>query len=127
MVDTSIFRDSSLRSLLTDEEMTQLKNRFRSEVIDDLDEVIRSWDEDWSVEDKGSHFEDLKSSLEKYLRFTDEVDDEDKVRTGIKRIDNLIKEIEEYEEQTPARHASPTAPVSPSTSHLVAIFDDIDE
>ena len=115
MVDSSIFRDVRLRSLLTDEEMDQLNSRFRSEIVDDLDEVIRSWEDDWSVDDKCSHFEELKSNLEKYILFTDEGDNEGKVKAAIEKIDDLIKEIEENEEQTPARHASPTAPVSPST------------
>ncbi len=126
VVDSSIFRDSKLASILTEPEVGELRSRFQTEIIGNLDQVIRSWEEDWLVEDERGHFEELKTSLERYVMFLAD-EDHTIVQAGIERIDAKITELEGREDEPVGRHASPVSPVSPSISQLATIFDDVDE
>lgn len=126
VVDSSVFRDSRLASILTEPEVKELNSRFQTEIIGNLDQVIRSWEEDWSVEDERAHFEDLKTSLERYVMFSAE-EDHSIVQAGIERIEVKLTELEDREDKAVERHASPMSPVSPSLSQLATIFDDVDE
>lgn len=126
VVDSSVFRDSRLASILTKPEVEALSTRFQTEIVGNLDRVIRSWEEDWSVEDERAHFEDLKTSLERYVMYSGE-EDHTIVQAGIERINAKISELEDREDEPVDRHASPVSPVSPSLSQLATIFDDVDE
>lgn len=127
MVDSSVFRDSTLASLLTEDELAELSDRFQTEIIGNLDQVIRSWEEDWSVEDERSHFEDLKTSLKRYVTFSYTGNDA-VVEAGIEKIEAKIAALDEADDDEPfERHASPITPVSPAISQLATIFDDVDE
>ncbi|MGY4395287.1 transcriptional regulator CtsR [Sphingomonas sp. UYAg733] len=126
VVDSSVFRDTNLASILTKQEVEALSERFQAEIVGNLDEVIRSWEEDWSVEDERAHFEDLKTSLERYVMYS-AGEDHSIVQAGIERVDAKITELEEQEDEPVERHASPVSPVSPSLAQLATIFDDVDE
>ena len=125
-VDSSVYRDAKLRSLLNDDELEELRARIEHEIHEKLDAVIESWRDDWVVTDKRAHMERLKDSLVGFRRYADH-DTEDLLQGGIDRVDLIMSEIEDADERASDRHAAPTAPVSPSTTHLATIFDDIDE
>jgi hypothetical protein len=127
MADSSVFRDNALRSILTAKEFKRLTRRFRTQIIGNLGHVIASWDEDWMVDDRRAHLEELKASFDHYALFTNYPGDEPKVRQARDQLCTMIEQIEEAEDPPAERHAAPTSPVGPSTTQLSTIFDDVDE
>jgi hypothetical protein len=64
--------------------------------------------------------------LETFSRYAD-LESEAVLEGGLERIDEMMADIEDEDDRASDRHASPTAPISPSTNHLASIFDDVDE
>jgi hypothetical protein len=68
-LDASIFADDDLRSLFTEQEFSDLAAKFKTEWIDDLEDIVSRWRYDYGFSEEVSLYEDLRENLERAAGF----------------------------------------------------------
>lgn len=127
--DGGVFRDSSLRSILTDQEFADLLVRVKAEVLDSFDTHVWDWQSNCSDDDPDSHFDQLKSLLDDIEGFI-ECDDPyvEKIEAGRFSINQAIDDLNESRDpDADMRVETPVGKSSEMKSGIATIFDDVDE
>lgn len=131
-MDAGVFSNSKIRQLFTPDEFGELEERFKREVLDDLDSTVRRWGEDYSSTNMASHFRELRENLEiAQSHFKIDIADASffAFSEAYERIDEQIANYEAKEESDEDSGgqaiASPIEGQAEDAS--ISIFDDIDE
>jgi hypothetical protein len=126
--DGAVFRDISLRSILTEDEMSSLIERVKSEVLGDIGTHVSDWKSNCTDDDPDSHFEELISFLnnvETHLSVEDE--HWEKIEQGRRAISEAIDDLNESRgPDADHRVETPVGRVTEDKSSIEAIFADID-
>lgn len=127
--DGAVFRDVSLRSLLTDQEYIQLLVLVRTEVLSRLDSHVSDWKSNCADNDPDSHFDELMSLLDNVQEvLPDDDPDHLKIESGRGAISRAIDELNQSRD--PDEDSSVETPVGRSSETnfgIAAIFDDVDK
>lgn len=127
--DGGVFRDASLRSLLTDQEFAGLLARVKAEVLNDFQSHVSDWKSNCSDDDPDSHFDELNS----FLTYVEEAlpdgdPDLAKVASGRTSISQAIDDLNESRgPDTDTRVETPVGKPSEMKSGIEIIFADVDE
>jgi hypothetical protein len=127
MVDGSVFYDADVGSLLTDKEFESLKERVETEIIDQLDDVVYSWEHDWSSTDMSAHMRTLAENLQRFATFhgRQEFGVSSKLLRKIEEVEQRATELESDAVSTSAYEQAPRA--SSTVDKVALIFDDVDD
>ncbi len=128
--DGAIFKDDSLRSLFSEEELHALLERVKAESLPNIREMIREWEENCgSDDDPESHFEEFEGFLNEVEdHFVDSEQVASMVQSARSEIKTKIDSINESREPPEdAKVQSPNSVAPKSSSGLEQIFDDVDE
>lgn len=126
--DGGVFRDDSLRSLLTEEEFTDLLVRVREEVLNKLDLHVSDWQSNCRDDDPDSYFDEFRSFLDSVeMALPDDDTDLARIASGRHAISQAIDDLNNN--RNPNIDTQVETPIVKSTgmkSEISAIFDDID-
>jgi len=127
--DGGVFRDNSLRSILTDDEFADLLVRVRGEVLNGIGSHVYEWKSNCSDDDPDSHFDELKSFLDNVEELLPEGDpDLAKVESGRRAISQAIDDLNESRApDADTRVETPVGKSSGMKSGIATIFDDVDD
>lgn len=127
--DGAVFRDISLRSILTDEELSSLIDRVKSDVLDEIGMHVSDWKSNFTDNDPSSHFEELTSfldNLESHLSSDDEY--WEKIEEGKRTISEAIDDLNQSREpDDDHRVETPVGKIADDKSGIEAIFKDVDQ
>lgn len=126
--DGGVFRDDSLRTLLTDQEFADLLVRVRAEVLKGFDSHVSDWKSNCSDDDPDSHFDELTSFLDNVEMVLPDGDpDLAKIASGRRAISQAIDELNESRgPDADTRVETPVGKSPEMTSGISAIFEDVD-
>jgi hypothetical protein len=126
--DASVFSDSLLEAVLTEDERASILEGVRREVVHNLNEQIRrvrsEWDRDYPPED---HFSQLEESIGRFVALTIPEEEQKSCLSRFRReVSQAVQEMDqEYE---PSSSSSPRAAQSrPAVTGLASLFRDVDE
>ena len=127
--DGGVYCDDALRSLLTDEEFSDLLVRVKAEVLQRFGSHVSDWKSNCEDDDPDSHFDELNSFLNNVEEFLQENDpDLVQIASGRRAINEAIDELNESRDpDTDARVETPVGKSSKMKSGIDTIFDDVDE
>jgi hypothetical protein len=127
--DGGVFRDESLRSLLSDKEFSDLLVRVSAEVLKCFDSFVFDWKSNCSDDDPDSHFDELNSFLNNVEEFLPDGDpDLVKIASGRRAISDAIFELNEARDpDADALIETPVGKPSGMKSSIETIFNDVDE
>ncbi|OYR26542.1 hypothetical protein CEV34_2252 [Brucella pseudogrignonensis] len=126
--DGGIFRDESLRSLMTDAEFENLAAQVRGDVLDRIDAHVSDWKSNCESSDPDSHFDELSSFLSGF-EDTLPIDDpyRAKIESGRIAIGKAIEELNETRDpDVEDRVETPVGRAVTARSNIQSIFDDVD-
>lgn len=127
--DGGVFRDASLRSLLTDQEFADLLVRVRAEVLNSFGSHVSDWKFNCIDDDPDSYFDELNSFLNNVEELLPDDDlDLVKIISGRHAISQAINELNESRApDADTRIETPLGNLSGMKSDIATIFDDVDE
>jgi hypothetical protein len=126
--DGAVFRDSSLRSILTDDELASVVGRVKSEVLSKIRTHVSDWKSNCTDDDPDSHFEELTSFLnnvEDHLSVGDE--HWEKIEDGRRAISKAIDDLNEARApDIDHRVETPVGRIADDKTGIESIFEDVD-
>ncbi len=125
--DSGFLRDR-IRSLILDEELDDILETVRNELLPNLDDNVDSWSRDYDGDSEPeSHFEELRSTLDDYKN---EFEDQDiackKIEGAITRIHKIIEQLKLDYQPKEDDGFWKCEDSKPSSNQSRSIFEDVD-
>jgi hypothetical protein len=124
------FLDDSIRGLLTSEELAEILERVRTELLTDLDTQVDSWRRSYDGDrDPEDHFRELVSALQDYRR--EFAEDEEAISQLDAALGEIEKVVEDLRSELPPEpepddfYGGSSAREGEDASR--SIFDDVDQ
>lgn len=127
--DPEPFRNKRVRALFCDDELSDLAQRFVTDIVEEFGLNPGKWDDRLLVGDRRQHMIDLKDAIETFaLAYADNESLAVEAATAANAIEHFVDTLAEEDEEEEKIKAPPAvAPGLSSTDQLATIFDDVDD
>jgi hypothetical protein len=123
--DAVPFSDKTVRALFSDAEFTELKTRFRTEVVEKLGLSPEDWEKRLVYGDRERHLNDLKDAIMAYASLlSHDAEIQELAAASATAIDARIEAIEKGDDEDNVA-TTPISPVSRAPDQIASIFDDV--
>ncbi|MFG1425718.1 nSTAND3 domain-containing NTPase [Roseixanthobacter glucoisosaccharinicivorans] len=122
--DGTVFGNSKVRSLLTDQEYNQLVARFRKEIVEVYADDPLKWERSVITSDKPGYLRQLKDGLELFCAEVEDDKTERRIQSAIQQLEERALDLEVEDEDNDSGLVS--APAQPADPEIASIFTDVD-